>query len=243
MSRSVCLCGLTLGVFCIFRWLIPSRLRSVAPRVSSVCVLWLSPILPLSCAPLFVPSFFPSQSNLFYSFSGNVGMDRATLPSPAPLFLPPPPLFILIACSALYFRVIKKPYHLFSLSFPSLLTALLFASLSTVNQTVTIAWKQHGVTSWSGRMWCHQSWHVVTVEVGGWRYWRLWPCLFLCNLFYSYAAPSSRRSARRKPNPSRPMTRWRRWPTRCRPRPSCSTTTGKAASPRCALRPPPQSEF
>ena len=197
---------------------------------------------PLLCS-LICSSFFPPQSNLFYSFSGNVSMDRATHPSPAPLFLPPPPLFVLIACSALFLRVIKKPCHLFSLSFPSLLTALLFASLSTVNQTVTIAWKQHDVTSWSGRMWCHQSWHVVTVEIGGWWYWRLWLFLFLCYLFYSYAAPSSRHSARRKPNPSRPMTRWRRWLTRCHPHPSCSTTTGKAASPRCAHRPPPQSEF
>lgn len=37
--------------------------------------------------------------------------------------------------------------------------------------------------------------------------------------------------------------RWKRWPTRCRPRPNCSTTTGRVALPRCALLHPPQSEF
>lgn len=58
----------------------------------------------------------------------------------------------------------------------------------------------------------------------------------------SCAALSSTRSARRKPNRSRRMTRWRRRSTRCHPRPNCSTTTGKAASPRCIPRPPPPSE-
>lgn len=65
-SRSVCWCGLTLGVFCIFRWLIPSLLRSVAPSVSSVCVPELFPIL-CPFAPVFVPPSSP-QSNLFFPF-------------------------------------------------------------------------------------------------------------------------------------------------------------------------------
>lgn len=63
---------------------------------------------------------------------------------------PPPfssPLFILIACSALIFRVIKKP----GLPSPSLISistyGLAFCLPLYLNQTVTIAWKQHTVTS------------------------------------------------------------------------------------------------
>lgn len=67
--------------------------------------------------------------------------------------------------------------------------------------------------------------------------------VYLYCLSCSYAAPSSRRSARRKPNPSRLMTRWKRWPIPSHPHPNCNMTTGKAALPRCALLPPTQSKF
>lgn len=54
-SMSECLCGLTLGVFCIFRWLIPSQLRSVVTRVSCLCAVVISHLHFLRSA--FFPSF------------------------------------------------------------------------------------------------------------------------------------------------------------------------------------------
>lgn len=220
---------------------------------------WLPECLLCVCcgySASFAPVFSPPSSPLRATSSSPFLETSAWIRQPSPALPPcssPLLLLLLLPCS---FWLLVQPYFLGSLK--SLPPILSFISISTyslafclplsLNQTVTIAWKQHSVTSWSGRMWRHQNlslrnWRAVTVVVGGWRYWRLCPCVCLRFLSCSYAAPSSRRSARRKPNPSRPTTRWRRWPTRCRPRPNCSTTTGKAASPRCALLPPPQSEF
>lgn len=64
---------------------------------------------PLSLCSRIRSSFFPSEQPLLSLLSGNVRMDTATLPCPASLFHPPPfhpPLFIVIACSAIIFRVI-----------------------------------------------------------------------------------------------------------------------------------------
>lgn len=113
-GRHVCVC-LTLGVFCISRWPILSRLRSVASSVSSVCVCVLGLFPPYSPRPPCLFLLPPLRETFFYPFPGSVGMDTASPPTPK--ILPPrfsAPLFVWIACSALMCWLISKPGPLHS---------------------------------------------------------------------------------------------------------------------------------
>lgn len=235
---------------CVFAWLNVGCVLhlqvadSLPAQVSGsqsvfVCVQWF--LIFTSFAPTFAlpsPPLRATSSFFWERRHGYSDLPLSPIVSPPPSFSSAPPHFDCLFIPK-FLGTLKTPAP--PPPFSSVLMVLLLAFLPKPDSAHCLETARSNFLTGCNIIRVNMNWHDMTEEVSTAGTDVSAP-VCLCYVCCSYEAPSSRRSARRKPNRSQPTMRWRRWPTLCLPHPNCSTTTGKAVSPRCALHPPPQSE-